>query len=677
MNTKIIKQLYKKEMLDVLRDKKTVLMMVVVPLIIYPLIMMLTVQIMAGVTQEMAKSTYRVGIKGELSQEQSEALRSTDEDDYVIRIVESYDLDKDLQDEILDLYIEVNKVEGQEVFYITYLSASTKSNYGVDIIYEKIKKYSSGKTEAMLVEAGLSPEEILSPVSIEYLDKSTKEESTGSMLGSMLPFMLVVSLLMGTMYPAIDATSGEKERGTLETLLTLPISNKELIFSKFLAVGTFGVVSAILNILAMCGVGAYLLNMINTMGGVGFEEIQLSKFALPLAIGILCVLAFAVFISALSMCVCAFAKSYKEANNYITPVMLVVMLASFVAFIPNIELTKNMALVPVANICLLLRDLLVFKYDYLAIMLVLVSNVIYGILSVLFLSKIYNSESIMFGDGGSGLQLFERRSNMKKGGVATVGDAWFVVIFMALIYLYVGSTLQMKYEMGGLVASQLLFVIVPLLVALYSKKSIVETFRLKACNIGSVVGGMFMLVGAVLVGLLLTVITSSIFKASGENAVEGMEAFIGDSFLVTLLVVALTPAICEELFFRGYVFTAMENKYKYVNAILISSAIFGVYHMSVVKFFTTAFLGMVICYVAHKSGSIFPGMLMHFTNNALSCVTLYYPEKVAEICPLIDDTLLAYELIIFVVVGAVLLIAGKYIVDKTTRNKKAKIIKNG
>ena len=79
------------------------------------------------------------------------------------------------------------------------------------------------------------------------------------------------------------------------------------------------------------------------------------------------------------MCVCAFAKSYKEANNYITPVSLVVMLASFISFIPNIELTKNMALVPVANLCLLLRDLLVFKFDYLNILLVLFSNIIYAI----------------------------------------------------------------------------------------------------------------------------------------------------------------------------------------------------------------------------------------------------------------------------------------------------------
>ncbi len=667
MNSKVIKQLYKKEMLDVLRDKKTVIMMVVVPLIIYPLIMMLTVQIMAGVTREMAKSTYLIGVKGELTKEQFDAFSSTEQDDFVIKMVESHDLSKDLQDEAIDLFIEMKVEDGKEVFYITYLSASSKSNYGVDIIYEKIKAYSSGKTKDMLVEAGLEPEDVLSPVKIEYQDMSTTEESTGSMLGSMIPFMLVVSLLMGTMYPAIDTTSGEKERGTLETLLTLPISNKELIFSKFLAVGTFGVVSAILNIIAMCGVGAYLLNMIKTMGGTGFDNINLGKFAMPLIIGVLCVLAFAVFISALSMCVCAFAKSYKEANNYITPVMLVVMLASFIAFIPNIELTKNMALVPVANICLLLRDLLVFKYDYLAIMLVLVSNVIYGILSVLFLSKIYDSESIMFGDGGSGLQLFERRSNMKKGGIPTLGDAWFVIVFMALVYLYVGSTLQMKYEMPGLVISQLLFVVVPLLIAIYSKKSIKKTFRINGCGIGNYVGGLFMVIGAVFVGLLLTAITSFIFKESGENAVEGMEAFIGDSFVVTLLVVALTPAICEELFFRGYVFTAMEGKLKYVNAILVSSAIFGVYHMSIVKFFTTAFLGMVICYVAHKSGSIFPGMIMHFTNNALSCVTLYYPEHVGKICPLFDETLMIYELFAIVFIGILLLWIGKIIVDKSSK----------
>lgn len=665
MNKNIIKQLFKKEMLDVLRDKKTVLMMVVVPLVIYPLIMLFSMQIMTSVSQDMAKSTYNVAISGEYQEEYVKLLEETESEEYSFNIVESDTKETDLQNGKIDLYIVAKDVIGEEQVSVFYLSASTKSSYALNIVLDKIEERSQKKTDELLVEAGLEPEEILKPIKISYLDYSTAEESTGSILGSILPFMLVVSILMGTMYPAIDTTSGEKERGTLETVLTLPVSNRELIFSKFLAVGLFGIVSALLNLISMCGVMAYMLDMMKSMGADAFGGLDISKFIPPIIIGVLCVFAFAIFVSALSMCVCAFAKSYKEANNYITPVSLVVMLASFISFIPNIELTKTMALVPVANLCLLLRDLLVFKFNYINIMLVLVSNIIYGVVAVLILGKIYNSESIMFGDGQSGIQLFEKRSNMKKGGVPTLGDCGFVVVLMALVYLYVGSSLQLKYATGGLVASQLLFVAVPVLIAIYSKKSVKDTFKLRLCKPRKAVGGILLGIGTIAWSLVLSGISASIFKDSAQASQESLWYYMPDTFLPGLLVLAVTPAICEELFFRGYVFSALENKLKIVTAIMLSAALFGVFHMSLVKFLSTAFLGGMIAYIGHKSRSIFPGMVVHFLNNTLACVAMYYPLGFVKALSflnmttmtdrLISGLVLIFIAIVFPVLGYVML----------------------
>lgn len=625
MNGKIIKQLFKKEMLDVLRDKKTVLMMVVVPLVIYPLIMILSMGIMSSVSQDMAKSTYNVSVGGECRDEYVRLLKETESEEYSFNIVESDTKETDLQNGKIDLYIVAKNVVGEEQVSVFYLSASTKSSYALNIVLDKIEERSQKKTDELLVEAGLQPDEILKPIKISYLDHSTAEESTGSLLGSILPFMLVVSILMGTMYPAIDTTSGEKERGTLETVLTLPVTSKELIFSKFMAVGIFGIASALLNLISMVGVMAYMLNMMESMGAGVFGQISVSKFVPPVIIGVLCVLAFAIFVSALSMCVCAFAKSYKEANNYITPVTLVVMLASFVSIIPNIELTKTMSLVPVVNLCLLLRDLLVFKFNYLNILLVLFSNIIYGIAAVLILGRIYNSESIMFGDGQSGIQIFEKRSNMKKGGVPTLGDAGFVIVIMALVYLYVGSSLQLKYGSLGLVLSQLLFVAIPLLITIYTKKSIRDTFRLRLCKPRKLMGGILLGIGTIGWSLVVSAISVSIFKESAAASQQGLESYLPKTFLLGLLVMAITPAICEEMFFRGYVFSAFKNKLKIASAILLNAALFGVFHMSLAKFFSTAFLGGMIAYIGHKSKSIFPGMLVHFMNNAFACWVMYYP----------------------------------------------------
>ncbi len=625
MNSKIIKQLFKKEMLDVLRDKKTVLMMVVVPLIVYPLIMILTMGVMSNVSQDMAKSTYNICISGDKLDEYTKLIEGIEEDSYSIKLVESDDAERALINGAIDAYLVIEETENGDEIRIQYLSASSRSNYAVDVVLSVLNDYEDRKTENMLVEAGLDPEAILNPINISYMDKSTAEESTGNLLGSILPFMLVVSILMGTMYPAIDTTSGEKERGTLETVLTLPVTSRELIFSKFLAVGLFGIASALLNMISMCGVMAYMINMMESLGADNFAGIDIGKFIPAIIIGVLCVFAFAVFVSAISMCVCAFAKSYKEANNYITPVMLVVMLATFVSFIPNIELTSTMALVPVANLCLLLRDLLVFKFNYINILLVLFSNIIYGVVSVLILGRIYNSEAIMFGDGQSGIQIFERRSNMKKGGVPTLGDCAFVIVLMALIYLYAGSSLQLKYGGLGIVASQLLFLAVPLLIVLYCKKSVKDTFKLRGCKAKGLLGGFLLGIGAICWNIIIATISAQIFADSATSTQQSLEYYLPETFIPGLLMLAVTPAICEEMFFRGYVFSALENKLKLVTAILINAALFGLFHMSLVKFFSTAFLGGMIAYIGHKTKSIFPGMLVHFMNNTLSCVAFYYP----------------------------------------------------
>ena len=179
------------------------------------------------------------------------------------------------------------------------------------------------------------------------------------------------------------------------------------------------------------------------------------------------------------MCITALAKSYKEANNYITPLTLVVMLTAYIGFIPNVQLTDKMALVPVANICLLIKNLLLFKAELGAVAIVLLSNVIYAILAILFLGKIYDSENILFDEGKGNIQIFQKRSNMKKGGVPTAGDTWFIICLVLILYIYIGSLIQADYGIWGIFGSQILIVSVPLLYAIYTKKSLKKTFYLK------------------------------------------------------------------------------------------------------------------------------------------------------------------------------------------------------
>ena len=258
-----------------------------------------------------------------------------------------------------------------------------------------------------------------------------------------------------------------------QTILTLPVTNRQLILSKFITVAAIGVVSALLNILSMGAIAVYMYKLMDLQTEVA--ALDLAKFVPAILVCMLAVFAFSLFISAITMCVTSFAKSYKEANNYITPLMLVVMFVGYVGFIPNLELTRTMAMVPVANICLLIKNIMVFKIDYGAITVVLLSNVAYAIIAILFLSRIYDSEAILFSDTKAGLQLFERRENLKKGGVPTVSDVWFAVALTLLLVLYAGSMLQVRFGLAGVFGTQMIILLVPLFMVVYTKRDLCQT----------------------------------------------------------------------------------------------------------------------------------------------------------------------------------------------------------
>ena len=624
MNFKVIKQLYKKEILDVLRDKKTIIMMVIVPLLIYPLMFVGGMVMMSKVTTQMDTQTYEIAVDFmDTNPELVEMFLHPDDDTLHFKLCDLNVMDADIS-----MILRGEKINA--------------------IVYENE-----------------DPDTVLHPFEVEDDDRASTEETTGSLLGVIVPFMLVVSLLMGTMYPAIDTTAGERERGTLETILTLPVTNQELIFSKFLTVGTIGVASALLNVLSMGGIGVYLYKLAAQTTSM-VSKIQVSKFVPAILVCCLCILAFAVLISALSMCFCVFAKTYKEANNYITPLMLLVMFASFIGFMPNVTLTRNMALVPVANICLLIRDLLAFKFSFSSITIVLFSNVAYGIIAVLVLGKLYNSEAILFGDGTGNVQIFERRSNMIKGGVPSVGDACLVLPVVLVLMIYAGGFASAKSMLVGLLVTQGIVGGVPLLTAWYTKKDMRKTFRIRLCRPGFLFGGLVLMMGTILVGMLLTSITSMLFPESAESMTGSMEAIYSYGYGVCLLLIALLPAVCEELLFRGFLLSSLEHTMKKRAAILTAAIVFGLYHMNLVQTPTTALIGMALCYVAVQSESLLPGMLMHFFNNALSVTAGFYPKQIARILPIFSEN--GVPALVLIVGGVGLCVLGVYII-KRSKNK--------
>lgn len=679
MKTKAFKLLLKKELLDVFRDKKAIIMMVLVPILLYPLIFFGSMAVMTMIQSNMEEGEYKVAIvasddgalksavekhneNAKVEAQEKAETESTDQgnssDDSVsqknsastsangiatdvLTLVDapSGDYQEALQNEELDAYVTSSKdSSGKTVYEVYYVSSITNSSYAAGIVRDVVDELSREESKEKIQAAGLDADVIMNPVVYESEDLASSEQSAGSILGMILPFLLVLSLLMGTMYPAIDVTAGEKERGTLETLLTLPVSNREIIFSKFFTVAIIGIISALLNIVSIAFMGIYMIRLMGDAMesmGISFAGIDIGKFIPAIIFTVLAILAFSLFISAVTMCITSLAKSYKEANNYITPLMMVVMLTGYIGFIPNIELTHTMSLVPVANICLMIKNLLLFKVEYKLVAVVLMSNVLYAIVAVLILSRIYDSENVLFDEGKFSLKLFERRSNMKKGGVPTTGDAWFMVVFVMFAYLYLGSVLEMKYGFGGIFGIQMIIFVLPLLYVLYTKRSILQTYSFRKTKFMNFVAALFMGCGTMLIGIILTSFVSMLFPTEAEMVSSGlMNELMSDNELLTFAVVALTPAVCEEMLFRGFLFSAFRGRHKIVVSVLLTAVIFGVYHMSIVRFFTTALLGAALAVIVYYSDSIFPAMMMHAINNGIAVLQMYHPDTMENVFPL-------------------------------------------
>lgn len=656
MNGKRMIALFKRELLDILRDKKTLIMMVVVPIILYPLLVVGMVFLMNAIVNSQEEKTYLVAFENDevLSEEIGEILDTRQEDiGYQLEIVEETDCEAALEAQDIDAFVRVEDA----TISLCYLSAKDRSSTAVSALKDAFEIYRDGLREEEITAAGLNAEILLNPVYIETQDFSSTEESIGSLIGSIMPFFIITSILLGAIYPAIDVTAGEKERGTLETLLTLPVTNFEMIMSKFLAVSCIACVSAVLNVFSMGAAMVFLVSSsLSSLADVNLT-IHYGTFIPGILFTLIVMMFFALLVTAVCMCTCVFAKSFKEANNYATPVMLIFMLGGYAAMIPDLELTATTAAIPVINVALMVEGLFQFEYNYALFAVVLFSNVAYSLLAIMVLGKIYNSEAVLFSEGFSSVKLFSKRSDMQKKQMPGVGDLILILCVVLLLIFYVGSYAQIKWGFGGVAIQQLIILLCPVIYAWYMKADVVKLFSLHKIRPLQWLGSMLMGIGAFVAALMLGALLTPLFPESADGLTQLDEILTNVPVSLLLLVVVLMPAIGEELLFRGFVLGTLKNKYKSAIAVGVTALIFAAYHMSLIKLFTIGVIGLVLSYVCYKTGSIAASMSVHLLNNLLSVLISKYPAQIQKLCPVLFKTHLnagdVTVLILIMIVGGV------------------------
>lgn len=673
MRTKIVKQIFKKEMIDILRDKKTIFMMIILPLLLYPILMVGASSIMSMSINKMEQTTVNIAFNNNPSDNLINILNKTNEDDEAkVNIIKVDDYKEALDNETLDAYVEINENNDIQSYKI-YTNSSKNNSYTAEKrIKEALDEYKEEIVEMNLAQEGLDAQKTLEPITCETLDIAKNEEIAGNILGQILPFILIIGVLLGSIYPAIDVMAGEKERGTLETLFTLPISNLELVMGKYMAVSFCAVVTAFLNIISILISIGFMTLTAGIANEMGIPKFDFTQMIFPGIITMICIGLFAMVVSAISMCVCSLAKSFKDAQNYITPVMLIIMIPSYVSMIPNIELDGFTSTIPVVNISLLIKSVLSFKFDLNLIAIVFVSNFAFMILSVLLLSKMFNSEEILFGNNRS-FSFLEKRSNIKKGTMPTISDGAILYAVGLVLLIYVGSLVQLKFKMAGLAITQVMIICLPLLFAYYIKTDFKKTFSLQKVNLKQILGGILIWMGGFVLINLITQITLYLFPQNMEVAEALTDAIIiKDNLVLNLAIVALMPAICEEIFFRGFIFTSFKGKSSSKIAIITSGILFGFMHMDFLRIIPTSILGIIFAYTVYKSESIFIAMILHFINNSIAVLVSHYPNselvKMSSFIELDFKNLNIGKFIILICISTVFIIIGM----RLFKNKSAK-----
>ncbi len=636
MRIKIIKEIFKKEILDIVRDRKSIFMMIVVPILLYPIIMVLLMGIMNSSINKMTSETITLGLSSAPNAEFVEIVDSENairEKEDTLGNIEIKTNIKDYKSELekgeIDAYID-NSIKDND-YKVIINSASDESGIKSNAIFDVMNKYKRKMSEREIEKHGLNSKQILEPIKYEKVDITNSAKKAGMLLGQVIPFILIIGVLFGSIYPAIDVMAGEKERGTLETLFSLPISNMELVIGKYMAVSASAILTSLLNIISMsCTLGYFM--KAESIYNPSMMHINYSVLGGAVLITVVSVILFAQVVSALAMCVCSFAKTFKEAQNYITPLMLIIMVPAYISMIPNISLSRITATIPVVNISLLIKSVISLRANMKMVSLVLIVNLIFVLISLVLLSKIFNSEDILFGEKRN-FKLIQSRSSIKEGSMPGISDGFMVYVLAFISLIYVSPILNMKLGIMGNTINQFIMALIPILVAVYIKADFKKLFSIKKIKIKDIIrAAVTWFVGSLIMSVFVMILLK-LFPDQMKVSEQLNEIIKSSGGLFTQIILfALVPAICEETLFRGFVLSAFRDKKTFgqknekhiVFAIVVSGILFGIMHLDFIRIIPTSILGMVMAYNVYKSKSIFTSVGIHFFNNLLSVLSVNF-----------------------------------------------------
>jgi sodium transport system permease protein len=400
-------RLARKELTEILRDRRTIVTLIVMPLLLYPLLTIGFGQFVLGgkiaetpteyhigfPTETAAKAMYPrpLGVKArESSRKPAPRLKISVADDFDLA-VRAGQVDVGLRP------IRPDDLDGE--WEIVYREESVMAREVVTFVEEAAAAANLETLRTAMQKGGLKlPREshfVLAPL------PAREEEHGGLKLAVFVPLVLILMTMTGAVYPAIDLTAGERERGTLEVLIAAPVPRVSLLFGKYVAVLAVAVLTALVNLGSMT-ISLLVSGFADKVFGAGGIRVVtlLEIFGL--------VLLFAAFFSAVLLVLTSFARSFKEAQAYLIPLMVVALVPGVLGLLPGLSLSGPLAVVPLLNIVLLARDLLGGHADPVSAAVVVIVTTAYGVLAIWIAAQVFGAEGVLYGESGGWRALLRR-----------------------------------------------------------------------------------------------------------------------------------------------------------------------------------------------------------------------------------------------------------------------------
>jgi len=387
-----------KELTDMIRDRRTMFMMVVMPLVVIPLLAITAIKLTQSQIEKAKDKELRVAVIGETAAPELFKRLSKEENFFLVTMTNADSARAMTAEQTLDGVVIIPQdfsefVEGDKQATIRLIFKSSESlnaarrrieaiidQYDREIVNERIGRLQLDET-------------LFDAIAIEREDVASTEEKFAENAGGFLPYIFIIFGFMGSIYPALDLGAGEKERGTLETILSSPASRFDIVMGKFLVVLLFSIATAFL---AMLGVLIMVYQFLPTIETNITQTVMDMLGPRRIFIIMSMVLPVSAFFAAVALAISIFARSFKEAQSMMAPLNIIIILPAMIGMLPGFKLTAVTAAIPILNLSLATKAILGGSADPILIAEVYLSLFFLAGVSIYGCVKWFNREETLF-----------------------------------------------------------------------------------------------------------------------------------------------------------------------------------------------------------------------------------------------------------------------------------------